>query len=126
GSLDQIVATARAFGLQTVMVKGGDGAQSWPQFNPQLVSALHAQGLKVCAWQYVYGAHPIFEAQVGAAAVHDGADCLLIDAESEYEGRYVQAQQYVKKIRQLVGARVPFAFASLHSGVLSPHVSRAV
>ena len=52
---------------------------------PQLVSTLHANGLRVCAWQYVYGVHPVGEAQVGAAAVNDGADCLLIDAEGEYE-----------------------------------------
>ena len=46
----------------------------------------------MCAWQYVYGNHPIAEAEVGAEAVHDGADCLVIDAEGEYEGKYVQAQ----------------------------------
>jgi hypothetical protein len=75
------------------------------------VAALHAAGLKACAWQYVYGAHPISEAAVGAAAVRAGADCLLIDAESEYEGKYVQAQQYVKKLRQLIGSRFPLALA---------------
>ena len=33
-----------------------------------------------CAWQYVYGQHPIFEAEAAAAAVKAGADCLVIDA----------------------------------------------
>jgi hypothetical protein len=112
GSVSQIAATARAYGLQTVMIKSGDGVQAWSQFNSQLVAALHAQRLKACAWQYVYGAHPIFEAQVGARAVHAGADCLLIDAESEYQGRYVQAQEYVNKLRQLIGSRFPVALAS--------------
>ena len=64
-------------------------------------------GIKVCAWQYVYGNNPIGEANVGAAAVHAGADCLLIDAEAEYEGKYVQAQQYVKPLRQLIGSSYP-------------------
>ena len=71
----------------------------------------HANGLKVCGWQYVYGNQPIYEAEVGAAAVRAGADCLLIDAESEYEGKYVQAQEYVKKLRQLIGPGFPVGLA---------------
>ena len=94
------------------MIKSGDGTGAWSQFNPQLVSTLHAAGLKVCAWQYVYGNHPIFEAEVGAHGGPDGADCLLIDAESEYEGKYVAAQKYIKKLRQLVGSSFPVGLAS--------------
>jgi peptidoglycan hydrolase-like protein with peptidoglycan-binding domain len=111
GDLAAIIATAQQYGLQTLIVKSGDGSQAWSQFNPQLVSALHLAGVRVCAWQYVYGIHPIYEAEVGAAAVNAGADCLLIDAESEYEGRYVQAQEYMKKLRQLIGARFPVGLA---------------
>jgi hypothetical protein len=103
GNLSSIIGTARAHGIGTLLIKAGDGTGVWSQFSSQLVSALHASGLRVCAWQYVYGSNPIGEAQVGAAAVQNGADCLLIDAESEYEGKYVQAQQYVKKLRQLIG-----------------------
>jgi hypothetical protein len=44
-------------------------------------------------------------------AVQDGADCLLIDAESEYEGKYVQAQEYVNKLRQLIGNNFPVGLA---------------
>jgi len=112
GDLASIVATARTYGIGTLVIKAGDGTQAWSQVNPQLVAALHADGLRVCAWQYVYGNHPIPEAEVGAAAVHDGADCLLIDAESEYEGKYVQAQEYVKKLRKLIGERFPVGLAS--------------
>jgi len=111
GDLAAIAATARAYGLSTVMIKAGDGSVAWSQFNAAVVAALHAAGLRVCAWQYVYGAHPIYEAEVGAQAVRAGADCLLIDAESEYQGRYVQAQQYLTKLRQLIGTRFPLALA---------------
>jgi hypothetical protein len=111
GQLSSIIDTARTYGLSTLIIKSGDGRTAWSQFNPQLVSALHSAGLRVCAWQYLYGNHPIFEAQVGAAAVKAGADCLLIDAESEYEGRYVQAQQYLKELRRLIGSRYPLALA---------------
>jgi hypothetical protein len=111
GYLPSIIATAHTYGLTTLIVKAGDGTNAWSQFNAQLVQTLHASGVKVCAWQYVYGIHPIYEAQVGASAVRAGADCLVIDAESEYEGKYLQAQQYVQELRQLIGPNFPVALA---------------
>jgi hypothetical protein len=111
GNLASIIASARTYGLSTLMIKSGDGTTAWSQFNPALVTALHAAGLKACAWQYVYGNHPIAEAYVGAASVRAGADCLLIDAESEYQGKYVQAQAYIQRLRQLIGSRFPVALA---------------
>ena len=111
GNLSSIIAQAKARGISTLMIKSGDGTNLWSQFNPALVSALHAAGLRVCAWQYVYGNHPQLEAQVGAAAVRDGADCLLIDAEAEYEGKYVAAQTYMTQLRTLIGANFPVALA---------------
>ncbi len=44
---------------------------------------------------------------MGAAAVRDGADCLIIDAESEYEGKYVAAQSYLTRLRRLIGYHYP-------------------
>jgi Putative peptidoglycan binding domain len=111
GSLASLSADARRFGLSTLIIKSSDGSDMWSQFTPQLVSALHAQGLKVCAWQYVYGNAPVTEAYKGAAAVHDGADCLIIDAESEYEGKYVSAQVYLARLRSLVGYSYPLVLA---------------
>jgi hypothetical protein len=121
GNLSSIIATARGHGLSTLIIKAGDGTSAWSQFNPQLVGILHASGFRVCAWQYVYGYHPVYEAEVGAAAVRAGADCLLIDAESEYEGKYVQAQEYIKKLRQLIGSSFPvglagFPYVDYHPG----------
>jgi hypothetical protein len=111
GSLTSLVADARRFGLSTLIIKSSDGTDMWSQFTPQLVSALHANGIKVCAWQYVYGNAPITEAYKGAAAVHDGADCLIIDAESEYEGKYVSAQAYINRLRSLIGYSYPLVLA---------------
>jgi hypothetical protein len=48
---------------------------------------------------------------VGAAAVKNGADCLLIDAEGEYEGKYVEAQRYVTLLRKQIGNTFPVALA---------------
>lgn len=111
GTVSSIVATARKYGISTVMIKSGDGQTMWSQFNPTLVGQLHAAGLHVCAWQYVYGNYPLQEAAVGATAVHDGADCLIIDAESEYEGKYIAAQSYITQLRKDIGQSYPVALA---------------
>jgi hypothetical protein len=111
GNLSSIVATAHLYGIGTLLIKSSDGTDMWSQFTPALVQSLHANGIKVCAWQYVYGNHPDGEANLGAAAVDDGADCLVIDAESEYEGKYVSAQTYMTRLRQLVGPNYPLALA---------------
>jgi Putative peptidoglycan binding domain len=121
GTLASIITTARHYGVSTLMIKSGDGVSMWSQFTPSVVSTLHANGLRVCAWQYVYGNHPLIEAQVGAQAVHDGADCLIIDAESEYEGRYVAAQSYITRLRALIGQSYPvvlagFPYVDYHPG----------
>ena len=107
-----IAARARAAGVSTVFVKSSDGVDDWDQFEPGLVSLLHAQGLRVCAWQFVYGNDPEGEARLGAAAAADGADCLVIDAETRYEGKYAQAQRYVATLRSIVGAGYPVGLTS--------------
>jgi Putative peptidoglycan binding domain len=111
GTVSGIVSTARKYGVSTLIIKSSDGPTMWSQFNSTLVRELHASGLRVCAWQYVYGNHPIYEADVGAEAVQDGADCLVIDAEGEYEGKYVQAQSYITQLRKLIGPSYPVALA---------------
>jgi hypothetical protein len=111
--LSAIIARAHRYGVTTLYIKSSDGAGMWSQFNPRMVSRLHAGGLDVCAWQYVYGNYPLREAQAGANAVHDGADCLAIDAETQYEGKYQQAQQYVARLRQLIGSSFPVGLAGL-------------
>jgi hypothetical protein len=114
GNVSSIIARAHRYGINVLMIKSGDGSGTWSQFTPGLVSRLHAAGFRVCGWQYVYGAHPVFEAQVGAATVRDGADCLLIDAEAEYENRannYMQAQTYISQLRRQIGASFPLALA---------------
>jgi hypothetical protein len=111
GNVASIIAAAHRYGVGTLMIKSSDGTDLWSQFSSALVSELHAAGLRVCAWQYVYGNHPVTEAYMGADAVRDGANCLLIDAESEYEGKYVSAQTYIQRLRQLIGPNYPLALA---------------
>jgi peptidoglycan hydrolase-like protein with peptidoglycan-binding domain len=113
GNLASIVAQAHAAGVSTLFIKSSDGSSNyWSQFSPELVQQLHADGLKVCAWQYVYGTNPTGEASLGARAVAAGADCLVIDAEAEYEGRYGSAQTYLADLRAQIGPSYPLGLAS--------------
>jgi hypothetical protein len=112
GDVDKIAARAAAAGVSTVFVKAGDGTTEWDQFSPLLVGALRQRGLKVCAWQFVYGSSPAAEAAVAASAIADGADCFVIDAESQYEGKYAAAQKYMTALRAAAGASYPIGLTS--------------
>src|ERR1019366_6404944 len=81
GNVASIVAQAHAAGVSTLFIKSSDGSSNyWGQFSAQLVAELHANGLKACAWQYVYGTSPAGEASPGAQAVPSGAGFLGVDA----------------------------------------------
>ncbi len=112
GSVEAIAARAKRANLTTVFVKAGDGGDRWTQFSPLLVGALRQRGLRVCAWQFVYGNDPAAEAAVATAAVNAGADCFVIDAETQYEGKYASAQRYVKALRAAAGPDYPIGFTS--------------
>ena len=111
GNVPQIIARAHRARIGTVYVKASDGSTGWSQFTSSLISALHAGGLKVCAWQFVYGSSPYKEANLGAAAKAKGADCLIIDAEGQYEGKYASADKYIRKLRSQVGPNFPVSLA---------------
>jgi Putative peptidoglycan binding domain len=112
GSADAIARKANRRGIDVVMIKSADAGNYWDQFSPELVSELHDAGLEVCAWQFVYGRGPRAEARRGAEAVESGADCLLIDAEGHYEGRYKAADRYIDELRDRVGPDYPVGLAS--------------
>jgi hypothetical protein len=121
GNLDAIAARAQATGIGTVFIKAADGTTPWDQFSDLLVGGLHQRGLRVCAWQFVYGDDPEAEAQLGAAAVARGADCLVIDAETRYENKYGAAQRYLTTLRGAIGPSYPvgltsFPYVDYHRG----------
>src|SRR3954454_1987020 len=98
GNAGAIARKARRYGIETVIVKGSDGRRRWGQFSPGFVSRLKAAGLYVCAYQFLYGVHPGSEANVGIRLARSGADCLLLAAEGDYEGRYWQAQFSLRRL----------------------------
>lgn len=112
GSPARMIARAKRYGIGTLYIKAGDGGGIWSQFSSSLVESLHRGGLDVCAWQFVYGDHPLAEAKVGAAAVRRGADCLVIDAEGQYEGKYAAADLYVRALRGRIGESFPLSLAA--------------
>jgi hypothetical protein len=112
GSAARIANKAKRRGIEVVLIKSGDAGSTWSQFSSGLVSQLQARGLKVCGWQFVYGRSPKAEARAGAAAHARGADCLVIDAEGHYEGRYPQASTYMRALRNRVGADFPLGLSS--------------
>ena len=112
GNVAKIVARAKTAGVKAVYIKSADGDGAWQQFSKPLVASLHSAGLRVCGWQFIYGSKPTGEARAAAAAKRAGADCMIIDAESRYEGRYSAARTYMKELRRLVGAKFPLGFTS--------------
>jgi peptidoglycan hydrolase-like protein with peptidoglycan-binding domain len=124
GDPSAIATRALANNVRTVFVKSGDGTDYWEQFTPGLVQALKSRGIEVCAWQYVYGNNPEAEADVAVQAKNAGAACFVIDAETEYEGKYAQAQRYVDRLRAAVGADYPIGLAGfpyVHSHPAYPY-----
>jgi hypothetical protein len=112
GSAARIAARAKRNGLDLVILKAGNERTQWTQLNPTLVQALHRAGIRVCGYHFVYGRYPVSEARLSAKIARTGADCLVIDAESDYQGRYVQAQLYMRELRRLVGPGYPVGMTS--------------
>lgn len=112
GNLRSIIKRARRAKIGTLYIKSGDGDDAWSQFNKRTVRRLQRAGLKVCGWQYTYGRRPIAEARVAAKAKRRGADCFVINAEAEYEGKYAAADWYIRELRRRVGRRFPLGLSS--------------
>lgn len=112
GKTRRIIKQARKSGIGTLYIKSGDGTNTWSQFNRNLVERFQRAGLKVCGWQYVYGDKPGREAKVSAYSKKQGADCFVIDAETEYEGEYSAADRYIRALRKRVGKRFPLALST--------------
>jgi len=117
GDLAKIIKLAHARDVTTVFVKSSDSdhlyPRSAPQFTSGLVTTLHNAGIRVCAWPFVYGNVPTAEANMSIAAIQRGADCLAIDAEGAYAGKYASADKYMKLVRTSVGLRYPISLAGL-------------
>jgi hypothetical protein len=59
----------------------------------------------------VYGRNPATEAKVGSYAKKAGAECFVIDAEAEVEGKYAAASTYMRTLRKATGKNYPIGIA---------------
>lgn len=107
----QLAAQSNSAGVRTLYVKAADGSTPDPQFTPALVGALRMGGLSVCAWTFAYGLNPVGEAATAVAAVRSGAQCLVVDAEGQYDSRYGAAQIFVRSLRSQLGSKFPIGLA---------------
>jgi hypothetical protein len=108
----ELVAAAATAGVRTLYVKAAEGSTPEPQFSTALVSEMRAAGATVCAWTFAYGQAPSGEAAAAVAAVHNGAQCLVVDAEAQYDKLYGAAQLFVRTLRSELGAGFPIGLAS--------------
>ena len=113
GTASRIAKKAKRYGIDTVFVKSGDGTKYWKQFD-KVLPGLKEAGLKVCAWQFVYGRRYTSEARVAARAIKKGADCFIVNAEIHFErrGKYKAARRYMKSLRKRVGPSFPIGLSS--------------
>ncbi len=110
-SADELARMAIASGVHSLYIKAGDGSNPDPQFTPALVRGVRAAGVSVCGWTFVYGANPRAEAAAALAAIHTGAQCLVVDAEGQYDKRYAAAQLFVREVRAHVRRDFPIGLA---------------
>jgi hypothetical protein len=108
---EQLVVEASRAGVRTLYVKAGDGVTPELRFSSELVGEMRSAGATVCAWMFAYGSAPTAEAAVAVAAVRAGAQCLVVDAEGQYDKLYGAAQQFVHALRSQLGAHFPIGLA---------------
>ncbi len=126
GGADALIARARASGAQTILLRLPDAGRGLGEFSSSLVASPKAGGVRLCAWQYIFGDDPEAEAAAAVDAVKAGAACLVINAESHYNGKYAQAQRYINALRAGVGADYPVGVTSYPRPKSHPDVPLSV
>jgi hypothetical protein len=92
---DQVVQSAAQAGYDYLLIKAGDGGNTWNQFHESVVQECHDTGIACVAWTYNYLADPGTELAVALHALDQGADGLVLDVEYEAVGRIDQGWELV-------------------------------
>ena len=134
-ALDYIISTLTEANVDWVAIKLGEGTAFWPEDSQKMVNWVKNQGCKsfdevvqkfndngirVLGWTYTYGDDLQSEANVANKILDiKGIYGLIIDAETEYKGKYQQAIEYMETIRkkhkESFIAYTSFPFFGLHS-----------
>lgn len=131
GNPTAIASTAQSAGLTHVLIKIADGPNPFnidsstnTDLLPPVVKALHAIGIQVWGWHYVYGYNPSGEAQIAAQRVSNlGLDGYVIDAEKEYKlpGRAAVARTFMNELRRRL-PETPVALSSFRFPTYHPQI----
>lgn len=128
GNPDLIARAAEAAGLSHALIKIADGVSKYPfsgadQTLP-VAAALHARGVAVLAWHYVYGLNPEREADIATERLEQIEDAgipvaaYVVDAEVEYKGRGASATKFMNRMRSrfpaLTIALSTYRYPTLH------------
>lgn len=126
-----IVSLAKAAGFTHVLIKIADGSYTYnvdkttgKDLVPEVVDALHANGIQAWGWHYVYGNSPTGEAQIAIKRVKQlDLDGYVIDAEGEYKtsGRDVAAATFMSTLRASL-PNTPIALCSYRWPTLHPQL----
>lgn len=111
----KIAARLRDSGCRGALVKAYDGPywfdQGWPW--REIARALKAEGLSAGGWGYHYGNDTAGEARRAIETAGYGeADLLVLDVESEFEGRPDAAEALCGELRRDLGVAFPLYFSS--------------
>lgn len=115
GDPDVVVGRLRDAGCAGAIVKAWDGGHWFDQGLPwrEIARALKARGLAAGGWGYCYGRNPRAEAQRAVETAQYGeADFLVLDVESEFEGRPEAAEELCRRLREGLGPEYPLYFSS--------------
>src|SRR5215217_4955595 len=100
-SLALIATAALALGLAAGPLAGGASSQTGAEATK---NPLAGDGMWI--WYLSRSSH----GKLGAVA--NGADCLVLDVEGQYEGKYPQASYFMSSLRSRIGPDYPVALAS--------------
>ncbi|MCF6277952.1 MAG: nuclear transport factor 2 family protein [Anaerolineales bacterium] len=108
-----IAETAEAAGLAHIWLKIADGTNPFGVGITQpVVAALHAKGIAVWGWHYVYGNDPSGEASVALRRVSElKLDGYVVNAEVEYKNKQASARRFMSDLREAL-PDVPIALSS--------------
>ncbi|MBN2502068.1 MAG: nuclear transport factor 2 family protein [Anaerolineales bacterium] len=104
-----ITAAAKQADFSHVLIKVADGTRTYNYDSatnvdlvPPVVQSLHANGVQVWGWQYIYGDDPLGEARRAVQRITQlGLDGFVVNAEVEFKesGKDVAARKYMQELR---------------------------
>ena len=104
GDLAAIAARARGAGMSTVFVKSADGTTVLGPVHPAArAGPAHRRPARLRLAVRLRDRGPRRRRAPQSPPATAGADCLVTDAESHYEGRYAAASRYVATLRAAIG-----------------------